>query len=431
MSLKSSQALTLTKTVRWKVWCNFLQAVKSSHHWKAQSQTRRAFCSDDNIQSLWDGEQTCLTSWGGAVGNCRLPAAWMKAYSEVPVLQLCNSLRSVPIGWLWISNWIPQIQPVLHAYGMKTAHEWALVAMATLASHIWEKVLTSDLWLLRYLYLAEPWLIPMWVIPVRIPSHVKPIIDRFENQTIEACMLQQWLKAKSLRWSLFKLLGGSVPKMRVPAGYTALAYGPKNALYSVSRCGGSANMRLSLGYCMCTVLCWKLPEDESGRQKVHRCCTGASSRKPLHWADCGWLNPAEPRPRRPRFNLCFLPVPATWTNDNSKLNHAPRGGHIEPATPHLPCFLAPFQSFLHLVNHFVLNLCVGRGHTVWESCGHITSKANNFFFVERVTVDDNEFLQIWLCDLVPWKQGNSVAVEGHNFSLISPMPRFENMSSWV
>ena len=115
-----------------------------------------------------------------AVGNCRLPAVWMKAYSEVPVLQLCNSLRSVPIGWLWISNWIPQIQPVLHAYRMKTAHEWALVAMTTLASHIWEKVLTSDLWLLCYYSdLAEPWLIPMWVIPVRIPSDVKPIIDRF------------------------------------------------------------------------------------------------------------------------------------------------------------------------------------------------------------------------------------------------------------
>ena len=188
MSLKSSQALTLTKTVPWKVWCNFLKAVKPSQffekkfsdHWRAQSQTRRAFCSDDNIQSLWDGEQTCLTSWGGAVGNCRLPAAWMKAYSEVPVLQLCNSLRSVPIGWLWISNWIPQIQPVLHAYRMKTAHEWALVAMATLASHIWEKVLTSYLWLLCYYSdLAAPWLIPMWVIPVRIPSHVKPIIDRF------------------------------------------------------------------------------------------------------------------------------------------------------------------------------------------------------------------------------------------------------------
>ena len=94
-------------------------------------------------------------------------------------------------------------------------------------------------------------------------------------------------KVPAMEPSLFKLLGGSVPKTRVPAGYTALAYGPKKALYSVSRRGGSANMRLSLGYCMCTVLCWKLPEDESGRQKVHRCCTGASSRKPLHWADCG------------------------------------------------------------------------------------------------------------------------------------------------
>ena len=95
-------------------------------------------------------------------------------------------------------------------------------------------------------------------------------------------------KVPAMEPSLFKLLGGVRSEDESTSrGYTALAYGPKKALYSVSRRGGSANMTLSLGYCMCTVLCWKLPEDESGRQKVHRCCTGASSRKPLHWADCG------------------------------------------------------------------------------------------------------------------------------------------------
>ena len=114
--------------------------------------------------------------------------------------------------------------------------------------------------------------------------------------------------------------------MRVPAGYTALAYGQTSI--SVSRRGNSGNMRLSVGYCMCTVLslCWKMPEDKNGRQ-VYRCCTAASYCKLLDWFDCGWLNPAEPWPR---FNLCFLRLPATRRDDDSKLNHARRGGHIQP-----------------------------------------------------------------------------------------------------
>ena len=91
--------------------------------------------------------------------------------------------------------------------------------------------------------------------------------------------------------------------------------------------------------------------------------------------------------------------------------------------------LTPLQSFLNLASHFGLNLCVGHGHTVWESCGHMMSKAKNFFFVEWVTVDNNEILQIWLCGLVAWKQGDSGAVERHNFRLISPKPRFEHTSS--
>ena len=61
---------------------------------------------------------------------------------------------------------------------------------------------------------------------------------------------------------------------------------------------------------------------------------------------------------------------------------------------------------------------VGRGHTVWVSRGHIMSKANNFFFMERVTVD-NEILHIWLYGLVP---------EEYNFRRTSRMPRFENIS---
>ena len=66
----------------------------------------------------------------------RIPLAprkvvWMKAHVEIPVLHLWKLLRTVPLGWLWICNWITQSQPVLHTYRMKTAHQWALVAMAT------------------------------------------------------------------------------------------------------------------------------------------------------------------------------------------------------------------------------------------------------------------------------------------------------------
>ena len=103
----------------------------------------------------------------------------MKAHVEVPVFHLCKLLRTVPLGWLWIYNWIPQSQPVLHAYRMKSVHQWALVAMATLASHIRLKVLTSDLWLRCCSYVARPWQYLVYLVNNPCAAPCQPF--RFES----------------------------------------------------------------------------------------------------------------------------------------------------------------------------------------------------------------------------------------------------------
>ena len=60
--------------------------------------------------------------------TCSVPlersCEWRHTF-QVPVLHRCKSLRTVLLGCLWLNNWIPQSQPVLHPYRMKTAYQWA------------------------------------------------------------------------------------------------------------------------------------------------------------------------------------------------------------------------------------------------------------------------------------------------------------------
>ena len=79
---------------------------------------------------------------------------WSTGVTPLPVIVNCSNC-------LIVDNLIPRSQPVLHGFvgwkQMKAAHPWALVAMATLASHVLEQLLTSDLWLLCDSYLAKSW----------------------------------------------------------------------------------------------------------------------------------------------------------------------------------------------------------------------------------------------------------------------------------